>query len=81
MPKVHKAIPAFRGITACCDTTTEGVAKIVNAVLVGIRPVLDALWREECIRIGLVANECWIASGGAEIVDVMKDLDHKVAMA
>ena len=70
MPKLHKSIPAFRGITACCGTTTEGVAKIVNAVLVGIRPVLDDLWREECIRIGLVANKCWITSGGAEIVNV-----------
>ena len=57
MPKLYKAIPAFRGITACCGTTTEGVAKIVNAVLVGIRPVLDALWHEECIRIDLVANK------------------------
>ena len=45
MPKLHKAIPAFRSITACCGTTTEGVAKTVNAALVGIRPVLDALWR------------------------------------
>ena len=81
MPKLHKAIPAFRGITACCGTTTEGVAKIVNAALVGIRPVLDALWREECIRIGLVANKCWITSGGAEIVNVMKYLDHKATMA
>ena len=81
MPKLHKAIPAFRGITACCGTTTEGVAEIVNAVLVGIRPVLDALWREKCIRIGLVANKCSITSGGAEIVDDTKDLDHKAAMA
>ena len=80
MPKLHKAIPAFRGITAFCGTTTEGVAKIANAVLVGIRPVLDALWREECIRIGLAANECWIASGRVEIVDVMNDLDHEAAM-
>ena len=38
------------------------------------------MWRGECIRIGLVANNCWITSGGAEIVDVMKDLDHKAAM-
>ena len=81
MPKLHKAIPAFRGITACCGTITEGVANIVNAVLVGIRPVLDALWREKCIRIGLVANKCWNTSGGAEMVDVMKDFDHKAAMA
>ena len=81
MPKLHKAIPALRGITACCGTITKRVAEIVNAVLVGIRPVLDALWREECIRIGLIANKCWITSGGAEIVDVMKYLDHKGAMA
>ena len=82
MPKLYKAIPAFRGITACCGTTTEeGVAKIVNAVLVGIRPVLGALWHEECIRIDLVANKCWITSGGAEIANVMKDLDHKATMA
>ena len=46
MPKLHKAIPAFQGITACCGTTTEGVAKIVNAVRVGIRPVQDAVCRE-----------------------------------
>ena len=81
MPKLHKLIPAFRGVTACCGTTTEGVAKIVNAVLVGIRRVLDALWREECIRIGLVANRYWITSGGAEIMNAMKDLDQKATMA
>ena len=57
MPKLHKQLPAFRGNTACCGTTTEGIAKVVNAVLVGIRPVLNALCCEECIRIGIVTDE------------------------
>ena len=38
MPKLHKELPAFRGITACCGTTTEGKAKLINAVLVGLDP-------------------------------------------
>ena len=63
--------------TACCGTTTEGIAKVVNAVLVGIRRVLNALWREECIRIGIVTDECWITSGGTEIVEVMRGMDRK----
>ena len=37
-PKLHKKLVATRGITACCGTTTEGVAKIVNTILVAIRP-------------------------------------------
>ena len=49
MPKLHKQLPAFRGITVRCGTTTEGIAKRVHAVLVGIRTVLNALWREDCI--------------------------------
>lgn len=79
MPKLHKALPAFRGITACCGTTTEGiVAKVVNDILVGIRPVLNALWREECIRIGIsIAKECWITSGGIDIVDILNEMDNK----
>ena len=77
MPKLRKQLPAFRGITACCGTTTEGIAKVVNALLVGIRPVLNALWREECIRIGIIADECWITSGGSEIVEAMRGMDRK----
>ena len=77
MPKLHKQLPAFRGITACCGTTAEGIAKVVNAVLVGITPVLSALWREECIRIGIIADECWITSGGSEIVEAMRGMDRK----
>ena len=76
--KLHKQLPAFRSIiTACCGTTTEGIAKVVNAVLAGIRPVLNALWREECIRIGIITDECWITSGGTEIVEVMRGMDRK----
>ena len=33
------------------------------------------------VLIGLVANKCWITPDGAEIVKVMKYLDHKAAMA
>ena len=78
MPKLHKAKPAFRGITSCCGTITEGIAKRVNAILVGIRPVLHAIWRKECLRIGIVAKECWITSGGS-IVELMRDMDKKTA--
>ena len=75
MPKLHnKQLPAFRGITACCGTTTEGIAELV---FVGIRPVLNALWREEYIRIGIITDGCWITSGGTEIVEVMRGMDRK----
>ena len=47
--------------------------------LVGIRPVLHAIWREECLRIGIVAKECWITSGGNGIVELMRDMDKKAA--
>ena len=79
MPKRRKQLPAFLGITACCETTTEGIAKVVNAVLVQveIRPVLNALWREGCIRIGIITDERWITSGGTEIVEVMRGMDRK----
>ena len=46
MPKLHRAKTALRGNTSCCGTITEGIAKIVNAILVGIRPVLHATWRK-----------------------------------
>ena len=77
MPKLHKQLPAFRGITACCGTTTEELAKVVHAVLVGIRPFLNALWREECIRIGIITDQCWIISGGIEIVEVIRGMGRK----
>ena len=51
---------------------------MVNAVvLVGIGPVLSALWREKCVRIGIITDECWITSGGAEIVEAMRGMDRK----
>lgn len=77
MPKLHKELPGFRGITACNDTTTEGVETITNAILVGFRPVLHALWRIECLRAGITAKECWITSGGRDIVDALRDLDKR----
>ena len=79
MPKLHEAKAAFRGICLCCGTITEGIAKIVNAILVGIRPVLHAIWRKECLRIGIVAKECWITSGGSDIVELMRDVGTKTA--
>ena len=80
MPKLHKAKTAFRGITSCCGTITEGIAKIVIAILVGIRPVLYAISRKKCLRIGIVAKECWIISGGSDIVELMRDTDKKAAL-
>lgn len=77
MPKLHKALPAFRGITACCGTTTEDIAKIIHAILVGIRPALHALWRRESMRIDITTDECSISSGGIDIVEMMKEADRK----
>ena len=79
MPKLHKAKPAFRGIASCYGTITEGIAKIVNAMLVGVRPVLHAIWSKEGLRTGIVAKECWIISGGSDIIELMRDLDKKAA--
>ena len=53
------------------------MAKGDKAVLVGIRPVLNALWREECVRIGIITEECWIISGGTEIIEVVRGMDSK----
>ena len=49
-----KDCPACSGITSCCGTISEGISKI----LVGIRPVLHAIWSNECLRIGIVAKQC-----------------------
>ena len=35
------------------------------------------MWREECIRIGIITDECWITSGGTEIVEDMRGMDRK----
>ena len=29
------------------------------------------------IRIGIITDECWITSGGTEIVEVMRGMDRK----
>ena len=47
--KLHKNPVATRGITACCGSPLDGIARIVNACLVALRPVLHALWREKCL--------------------------------
>lgn len=47
-PKLHKKLVATRGITACCGTTTEGVAKIVNTDHV-------------CMRYGVKKARNWVS--------------------
>ena len=74
--KVHKNPVATRGITACCGSPLDGVVRIVNACLVALRPVLHALWREKCLEIGILADECWITSSvGTEIIDILRAVD------
>ena len=53
----------------------DGIARIVNACLTALRPVLHTLWREKCIEIGIFADECWITSSGAEIIDILRAVD------
>ena len=56
--KLHKNPVATRGITACCGSPMDGIARIVNACLMALRPVLHASWREKCSEIGILADEC-----------------------
>ena len=56
--KLHKNPVAARGITACCGSPVDGIAWIVNACLIALRPVLHALWRQKCIEIGIFGDEC-----------------------
>ena len=63
--KLHKNPVATRGITTCCGSPMDGIAKIVNACLVVSRPVLHALWRDKCVEIGIFSYECWITSSGS----------------
>ena len=35
----------------------DGIAKIVNACLAALRPVMHALWREKCVEIGIFSDE------------------------
>ena len=53
----------------------DGIARIVNACLMALRPVLHASWREKCSEIGILADECWITSSGAEIIDILRAVD------
>ena len=53
----------------------DGIARIVNACLVALRPVLHTLWCEKCPEIGIVADECWITSVRTEIVDILCAVD------
>ena len=73
--KLHKNPVATRGITACCGSPIDGTAKIVNACLAALRPVLHALWRDKCEEIGIFSDECWIISSGSEIIDIVRTSD------
>ena len=53
----------------------DGIARIVNACLMALRPVLHAAWRGKCSEIGILADECWITSFGAEIIDILRAVD------
>ena len=53
----------------------DGIAKIVNACLAALRPVLHALWRDKCVEIGIFSEECWITSSGSEIIDIVRTSD------
>ena len=50
----------------------DGIAKIVNACFVALRPVLHALWRDKCVEIGIFSDECWITSSGSKIIDIVR---------
>ena len=73
--KLHKDPVATRGITACCGSPMDGIAKIVNACLAALRPVLNALWRDKCVEIGIFSDECWIRLSDAEIIDIVRTSD------
>ena len=60
LAKLHKTPVAFRSITTCFSTTSEGAGKLVHACLAGMLPTLHALWREAGLPIVIVADECWI---------------------
>ena len=71
--KLHKNPVVTRGIvTACYGSPLDGIARIVDACLVALRPVLHALWREKCLEIGILADECWITSSRTEIIDILR---------
>ena len=53
----------------------DGVARIVYACLVALKPVLHAVWREKCVEIGIFSGECWITFSEAEIIDILRTVD------
>ena len=73
--KLHKNPVATRGITACRGSALDGIARIVNACLVALRTVLHALWREKCLEIGVLGDECWITSSGTESIAIHRAVD------
>ena len=56
--KLHENSVATRGITVCRGSPMDGTARIVNACLAALRPVLHALWREKCVEVGIFSDEC-----------------------
>lgn len=81
MPKLHKDKIAFRSITTCCATTTEGVQRMVHSCLKGMLPTLHTLWREAGTGIGIISDGCWISQGGEEILDIVKEADSSAQSA
>ena len=76
LAKLHKDPVAFRSITTCFATTTEGAGKLVHACLAGMLPTLHTLWREAGIVVGVTSAGCWITTGGEEILTVVQDADR-----
>ena len=73
--KLHVNRVATRGITACCGSPMDGIAKIVNACLAALKPDLHALWRDKRVGISIFSDECWITSSGSEIIDIVRTSD------
>ena len=55
----------------------DGIARIVNACLAALRPVLHALRRGFCVEISIFSDERWITSSGSEITDTLRTSDAK----
>ena len=73
--ELHKNPVETRGITACYGSPMDGFARIGDACFAALRPVLDALWREKCVEIGIFSDECWIISSGSEVIDIVRTSD------
>ena len=75
--KLHNKNPvATGGMTACCGSPMDGIAKIVNACLAALRPVLHhALWRDTYVEIYIFSDECWITSSGSDIINIVRTSD------